>query len=55
MILRSCLASYQYDPKILGESDLQIDRSAQAAYISVAVMLRAVKTAVHALIAEISP
>jgi hypothetical protein len=33
----------------------QIDRLAHAANISVAVMLRAAKTAVQALIAEISP
>jgi hypothetical protein len=31
------------------------DSSPHAAYISVGVMLRAVKTAVHALMAEISP
>lgn len=34
---------------------LQIDKSAHAAKIWVAVMLRAWKTAVQALIAEISP
>jgi hypothetical protein len=32
-----------------------MDKSAQAAKISVGVMLRAAKTAVQALIAEISP
>ena len=40
----------------IGERNFsQMERSAHAANISVAVMLRAAKTAVQALIAEISP